>query len=160
VPTSPTPHVVIIGGGFGGLFTARALDGAPVKVTLLDRHNYHLFQPLLCQVATARHRRGAQLFRTGRLVGARAPDCREAEAAVVRGSGSRETENGRYANPRTAKYFLSSHPRYPRHALLFRLCVLCALCVSAGVAVAASTQRLVIEDASSGALLDTGTCPL
>jgi len=47
------PHVVIIGGGFGGLDAARALDGAPVRVTLVDRHNYHLFQPLLYQVATA-----------------------------------------------------------------------------------------------------------
>ena len=48
-----TPHVVIIGGGFGGLEAARALAGRPVRVTLLDRHNYHLFQPLLYQVATA-----------------------------------------------------------------------------------------------------------
>ena len=47
------PHVVILGGGFGGLDAARALAGAPVRVTLLDRHNYHLFQPLLYQVATA-----------------------------------------------------------------------------------------------------------
>src|SRR5438445_12913779 len=47
------PHVVIIGGGFGGLDAARALRGAPVRVTLIDRHNYHLFQPLLYQVATA-----------------------------------------------------------------------------------------------------------
>jgi NADH:quinone reductase (non-electrogenic) len=47
------PHVVIIGGGFGGLEAARALAGASVGVTLLDRHNYHLFQPLLYQVATA-----------------------------------------------------------------------------------------------------------
>ena len=47
------PHVVIIGGGFGGLDAARALAGAPVRVTLIDRHNYHLFQPLLYQVATA-----------------------------------------------------------------------------------------------------------
>jgi len=47
------PHVVIIGGGFGGLNAAKALRGAPVRVTLLDRHNYHLFQPLLYQVATA-----------------------------------------------------------------------------------------------------------
>jgi NADH dehydrogenase len=44
---------VIVGGGFGGLFAARAFEGAPVQVTLLDRHNYHLFQPLLYQVATA-----------------------------------------------------------------------------------------------------------
>src|SRR5436305_9285395 len=47
------PHVVIVGGGFGGLEAARALRGAAVRVTLLDRHNYHLFQPLLYQVATA-----------------------------------------------------------------------------------------------------------
>src|SRR5258707_3788434 len=47
------PHIVIIGAGFGGLDAARALDGAPVRVTLFDRHNYPLFQPLLYQVATA-----------------------------------------------------------------------------------------------------------
>jgi NADH dehydrogenase len=46
-------HVVIVGGGFGGLDAARALARAPVRVTLIDRHNYHLFQPLLYQVATA-----------------------------------------------------------------------------------------------------------
>ena len=47
------PHIVILGGGFGGLNAARALAGADVRITLLDRHNYHLFQPLLYQVATA-----------------------------------------------------------------------------------------------------------
>src|SRR5947209_10270141 len=47
------PSVVIVGGGFGGLNAARALAGASVRVTLVDRHNYHLFQPLLYQVATA-----------------------------------------------------------------------------------------------------------
>ncbi|HSL48426.1 MAG TPA: NAD(P)/FAD-dependent oxidoreductase [Candidatus Deferrimicrobiaceae bacterium] len=47
------PHVVIVGGGFGGLYAARALTGRPVSVTLLDRRNHHLFQPLLYQVATA-----------------------------------------------------------------------------------------------------------
>ena len=46
-------HIVVVGGGFGGLDAARALAGAPVRVTLVDRHNYHLFQPLLYQVATA-----------------------------------------------------------------------------------------------------------
>jgi NADH dehydrogenase len=46
-------RVVILGGGFGGLDAARALAHAPVQATLLDRHNYHLFQPLLYQVATA-----------------------------------------------------------------------------------------------------------
>jgi len=47
------PHVVIVGGGFGGLNAAKALRKAPVRVTLVDRHNHHLFQPLLYQVATA-----------------------------------------------------------------------------------------------------------
>jgi NADH dehydrogenase FAD-containing subunit len=46
------PRVVIIGGGFGGLAAARSLRGAPVHVTLIDRRNFHLFQPLLYQVAT------------------------------------------------------------------------------------------------------------
>ena len=45
-------HVVIIGGGFGGLYAAKSLKRAPVRVTLLDRRNFHLFQPLLYQVAT------------------------------------------------------------------------------------------------------------
>jgi NADH:ubiquinone reductase (H+-translocating) len=48
-----TPHVVIVGGGFGGLAAAKALKDAPVRVTLVDRANHHLFQPLLYQVATA-----------------------------------------------------------------------------------------------------------
>ena len=47
------PHVVILGGGFGGLHAARGLAHAPVDVTVVDRHNYHLFQPMLYQVATA-----------------------------------------------------------------------------------------------------------
>ena len=47
------PHVVIVGGGFGGLAAARALRDAPVRVTLIDRSNHYLFQPLLYQVATA-----------------------------------------------------------------------------------------------------------
>src|SRR5882724_9915003 len=47
------PHVVIVGGGFGGLDAARAFAGTSVRVTLLDRHNHHVFQPLLYQVATA-----------------------------------------------------------------------------------------------------------
>jgi len=45
-------HVVIVGGGFGGLYAAKALSKAPVKVTLIDKRNFHLFQPLLYQVAT------------------------------------------------------------------------------------------------------------
>ena len=48
-----TRHVVILGCGFGGLFAAQALRGAPLRVTVVDRVNHHLFQPLLYQVATA-----------------------------------------------------------------------------------------------------------
>lgn len=51
--TTPSiPHVVIVGGGFGGLYTAQALGNQPVKVTLIDKRNFHLFQPLLYQIAT------------------------------------------------------------------------------------------------------------
>ena len=46
------PHVVIVGGGFGGLYTARGLARTPVDVTVVDQHNYHLFRPMLYQVAT------------------------------------------------------------------------------------------------------------
>jgi NADH:ubiquinone reductase (H+-translocating) len=53
-PRSPARHrVVIVGGGFGGLEAAKELAGAPVDITLIDQRNYHLFQPLLYQVATA-----------------------------------------------------------------------------------------------------------
>ena len=51
--TRARPRVVILGGGFGGLYCAKALAGADVDITLVDKHNYHLFQPLLYQVATA-----------------------------------------------------------------------------------------------------------
>jgi NADH dehydrogenase len=51
--SSATPHVVIIGGGFAGLWCTRALASAPVRITLVDKANHHLFQPLLYQVATA-----------------------------------------------------------------------------------------------------------
>ncbi|MFT3809900.1 MAG: NAD(P)/FAD-dependent oxidoreductase [Micropepsaceae bacterium] len=47
------PHIVIVGGGFGGLAAAKALKSAPADITLVDRRNHHLFQPLLYQVATA-----------------------------------------------------------------------------------------------------------
>jgi NADH:ubiquinone reductase (H+-translocating) len=52
-PSDSRPHVVIVGGGFGGLYCAKALKDAPVRVTVIDRRNFHLFQPLLYQVATA-----------------------------------------------------------------------------------------------------------
>ncbi|MGQ9815743.1 MAG: FAD-dependent oxidoreductase, partial [Candidatus Roseilinea sp.] len=78
------PRIVIVGAGFGGLRLARELHRAPVDVVLVDQHNYHLFQPLLYQVATAAldpeeiahsvrglfHRRRNFAFRLGRVVGA------------------------------------------------------------------------------------------
>ena len=53
IETNQKPHVVIIGAGFAGVQVARGLGSGGVRATLLDRHNYHLFQPLLYQVATA-----------------------------------------------------------------------------------------------------------
>ncbi|MBF0539689.1 MAG: FAD-dependent oxidoreductase, partial [Nitrospirae bacterium] len=50
---SMRPRVVIVGGGFGGLWAARTLAKAPVDVTLIDKNNYHTFLPLLYQVAAA-----------------------------------------------------------------------------------------------------------
>src|ERR1019366_2030792 len=47
------PHVIIVGGGFGGLEAAKYLARLPVEITLVDRKNHHTFQPLLYQVATA-----------------------------------------------------------------------------------------------------------
>jgi NADH:ubiquinone reductase (H+-translocating) len=51
--SSPAPHCVIVGGGFAGLWATRALASSNVRITLIDRSNHHLFQPLLYQVATA-----------------------------------------------------------------------------------------------------------
>lgn len=53
IPDSSLPRIVIVGGGFGGLTLARKLKNKPFQVVLLDKHNYHNFQPLLYQVATA-----------------------------------------------------------------------------------------------------------
>src|SRR3546814_16633416 len=52
-PGGDLPHVVVIGGGFAGLWAPRALARATVRITLVDRGNHHLFQPLLSPVATA-----------------------------------------------------------------------------------------------------------
>lgn len=51
-PYRNMPHVVIVGGGFGGLYAAKSLGNKPVRVTLIDKRNFHLFQPLLYQIAT------------------------------------------------------------------------------------------------------------
>jgi len=51
--TKTLPHIVIVGAGFGGMEVAHGLAKAPVRITLIDKHNYHLFQPLLYQVAIA-----------------------------------------------------------------------------------------------------------
>ncbi|HET9038832.1 MAG TPA: NAD(P)/FAD-dependent oxidoreductase [Gemmatimonadales bacterium] len=51
--TTKLPHVLILGGGFAGLYAAKHLRDAPVRVTVVDRRNHHLFQPMLYQVATA-----------------------------------------------------------------------------------------------------------
>src|SRR5919201_4588451 len=91
-------HVVILGGGFGGLLAAKALRGRDdVRVTLLDRRNHHLFQPLLYQVATAslspgdiaspirwvlRHQRNVEVF----LAEARSIDTSAHEVKLDRGS--------------------------------------------------------------------------
>ncbi|MBI4891700.1 MAG: NAD(P)/FAD-dependent oxidoreductase [Acidobacteria bacterium] len=96
------PHVVIVGGGFGGLAAARALKRLPVRVTLIDKTNHHLFQPLLYQVATAilmpgqiaapirqvlrRHRRATVLLGevTGVDAGRRAVEVRTGEGRAER----------------------------------------------------------------------------
>ena len=53
IPASPHPRVLIIGAGFAGINLVKALKGKPFQVVLIDRNNYHLFMPLLYQVATA-----------------------------------------------------------------------------------------------------------
>ncbi len=52
MPEDTRPHVVIVGGGFAGVAAMRELADAPVRVTLVDRHVYNMFQPLMYQVAT------------------------------------------------------------------------------------------------------------
>src|SRR5436853_91005 len=117
------PRVVIIGGGFGGLFAARALEGADVRITLIDRHNYHLFQPLLYQVATAalspgdvaspirwilRHQKNVQVL----LAEARAIDV--AQRRVVIDSGSTPYDYLIVATGAAHAYF--GHPEWAARA--------------------------------------------
>ncbi|MEY4929487.1 MAG: hypothetical protein RI909_211, partial [Bacteroidota bacterium] len=53
IPSSKLPRVIIVGGGFGGIELVQRLKNKPFQVVLLDKHNYHAFQPLLYQIATA-----------------------------------------------------------------------------------------------------------
>jgi NADH dehydrogenase len=70
---SNSARVVIIGGGFGGLFATRELARTPISVTLIDKRNYHLFRPMLDQVASAVVRRPTRRQETAR--GVRHADC-------------------------------------------------------------------------------------
>jgi NADH:ubiquinone reductase (H+-translocating) len=117
------PHVVIIGGGFGGLNAAKALRKAPVRVTVLDRRNHHLFQPLLYQVATAalnpsdiaspirrilRRQRNCEVF----LAEARGVDVQR--KAVLLDSGPMPYDHLIVATGATHSYF--GHPEWERIA--------------------------------------------
>lgn len=87
------PRVVIVGAGFAGLAAARALRRAPVDVTLIDRHNYHLFQPLLYQVATAALS-PAQIAQPIRAIVRRQKNCTVALGEVIGIDTARKTVRG------------------------------------------------------------------
>lgn len=92
------PHVVVIGGGFGGLYAVQALAKHPVQITLIDRRNHHLFQPLLYQVATAGLSPGniaaplrgiLHRYRNVKVLLAEATDIDAVGKAVILGDGDR-----------------------------------------------------------------------
>lgn len=87
------PHVVVIGAGFAGLAAVSALRRAPVDITLVDRHNYHLFQPLLYQVATAALS-PAQIAQPIRAIVRRQKNCTVALGEVVGIDTARKTVRG------------------------------------------------------------------
>ncbi len=102
--TDTRHHVVIIGCGFGGLFASRALKRAPVRVTLIDRTNHHLFQPLLYQVATGILSEG-QIAPAIRDVLRNYPSFRVVLAEVQRiDVGSREVHADEFGKPLTIGY--------------------------------------------------------
>ena len=102
--TDARHHVVIIGCGFGGLFASRALKGAPVRVTLIDRTNHHLFQPLLYQVATGILSEG-QIAPAIRDVLRNYPSFRVVLAEVQRiDVGAREVHADEFGKPLTIAY--------------------------------------------------------
>lgn len=82
-----TPHVVVVGGGFAGLYMARALGRLPVELTVVDRTNHHLFQPMLYQVATA---------------ALSAPDISQPIRSVLRGQRNAEVILGEVTDVRLA----------------------------------------------------------
>lgn len=99
IPPSSLPRVVIIGGGFGGVKLARHLDKDEFQVVLIDRHNYHCFQPLLYQVATAGIEPGSIAY-PFRKIFAGQPNCffRMAEVTAVDANNKRvETSIGALA---------------------------------------------------------------
>jgi NADH dehydrogenase len=117
------PRVVIIGGGFGGLYAARAMAKAPVRITLLDRRNHHVFQPMLYQVATA-SLSPAQIAAPIRRILARQANCRvilseatriDVERRVVH---TRESEIGydRLIVATGARHAYFGHPEWERFA--------------------------------------------
>ncbi|HUG01373.1 MAG TPA: NAD(P)/FAD-dependent oxidoreductase [Longimicrobiales bacterium] len=120
---SDLPHVVIVGGGFAGLATARKLRRAPVRVTLVDRRNFHLFQPLLYQVATGGLSPANIASPLRRVVG-RQKNCRVLLAEVTGVDAARRTvrlrdDELRYdvlvlATGATHNYF--GHAGWERHA--------------------------------------------
>ena len=109
------PHIVIVGAGFGGLAAAHGLAGAAVDVTVIDRRNYHLFQPLLYQVATA-GLSPAQIASPIRAILRRAANVRVVLGRVSGIDKERRTGHGRSEHDRLRP----SGPGDRRPAFLFR----------------------------------------
>ena len=112
-PAARTPRVVIIGAGFGGLYAARALRRARAEITVIDRRNHHLFQPLLYQVATAGLSPGDIAYpiravlsrqRTTRVLLA------EAQAAVVGLAACARPDGGKLREVRLAFFGVADRP--------------------------------------------------
>ncbi len=110
------PHVVIIGGGFGGLYCARALADAPVRITLLDRRNHHLFQPLLYQVATAALN-AADIAQPIRAILRKQSNC---EVLLAEATGHRRARPARPPRRRRRHRLRLPRRRHRRHPLLLR----------------------------------------
>src|SRR5579862_7502969 len=98
------PRVVVVGGGFAGLWAVRALGSAPVDVTLIDSCNHHLFQPLLYQVATA---------------GLAAPSIAAPLRHILRGQRNVTVQLGTVTEiDKTARVVLADGARYPYDYLI------------------------------------------